>query len=95
MEITPVQVVPRTEERGTELPSCKHPLCDRLCDCTLPCPSQPIQPVDRRLVKVLCPEFDLIQDGPAGPLQTTVTVAMTILGPLRTGEIIEGGQLSC
>ena len=95
MEVAPILKVSRTEERGPELTICEHPLRDRLRDRALPCPSQPIQPVDRRLVEISCPEFDLVQDSSTGSLQATFAVAMPIFGPLRTAEIIEDGRFSC
>jgi len=95
MEAAPVQVVSRTEEGGTKLSGCEHPLRDRLRDGGLPRPSQPVQSVDGRLVEIHCPEFDFVQDGSSGSLQTTFTVAMSIFGRLRTAEIVEGGCLSC
>ena len=94
-EVAPVLEVSRTEEGGTKLSGCEHPLRDRLGDGALPRPSQPVQPVDGRLAKIPCPDFDLVQDGYAGSLQTTFTVAMPIFNLLRTAEIIEGGRLSC
>ena len=95
VEVAAVRVVSRTEEGGTKLSSCEHPLRNRLCDGTLPCPSQPVQPVDGRLAKIPCPEFDFVQDGYASSLQTTPTVAMPIFGGLSAAEIIEGDRLSC
>ena len=73
----------------------ERPLRDRLCNGALPRPSQPVQPVDRRPGKIRCPEFDLVQDGTTGSLQTALAVAVPISGRLRTREIIEGAQFGC
>ena len=81
--------VSRAEEGGPEPSFCENPLRDRLRDRGLPRPSESIQPVDRRLVKVARPEFDLIQNVAAGPLEATVAVAMSIFGLLRTMDIVE------
>ena len=74
---------------------CEHPIGDRLCDGGLPRPGQPVQPVDRRLVEIPCPEFDLVQDGSSGSLQTTCTVVaiMQMFGPVCTGETAEDALL--
>ena len=74
---------------------CEHPLRDCLRDGALPRSGQPIQPVDRRPIEVPRPEFNLVQDSTAGALQTTFTVAMQVLGSLRTAESIENGRFSC
>ena len=95
VEVAPVQEVPRTEERGSEVSICEHPLCDRLGDGALPGPGQSVQPVDGRLVEIPCPDFDLIQDSSAGSLQTAFAVAVAIFCGLSTSEIIEDGGLSC
>ena len=95
MEVAPILKVPRTEERGPELTVREHPLGDGLRDSTLPRPSQPIQPVDRRLVEISCPEFDLVQDSSAGSLQATFAIAMPIFGSLCTAEIIEDSRFGC
>ena len=75
--------ISRTEERGTKPPIRKQPLRNCLSDSALPRSSEPIQPVDRGPENVVCPEFDLVENGYAGPLKTTVAVAMPILGLLR------------
>ena len=95
MEVAPVQEVPRTKEGGPELSICKHSLRNRLRDRTLPRPGQPVQPVDRRFVKISRPELNLIQDSSAGSLQTTPTVTMPVSGRPRAAEIIEDGCFSC
>jgi hypothetical protein len=87
VEVAPVLEVSRAEEGGTEPSVCERPLRDGLRDGGLPRSSEPIQPVDRGLVKVARPEFDLVQNGPASSLETTITVAMSILGLLcRSGN---------
>ena len=96
LEVTPVLEVSRTEEGSAESSLRKHPLCDRLGNGGLPRSSEPVQPVDRRFVAVVCPSFDLVQNGAAGSLETTVTVAMSIFGLLRiVDDIVEGSRFSC
>jgi len=94
-EVAPICEVSRTKEGGTKPSVCEHPLRNRLRDGALPRSSQPVQPVDRRPIEVLCPEFDPIQDSTSGALQTAFTVAMQVLGSLRTAETIEKGRFSC
>ena len=95
VEAAPIREVSRTEEGGTELSSCKRPLRNRLRDRALACPGQPVQPVDRRLVEVPCPEFDLVQDSSAGSFQTSSPTTVPIFCCPRTAEIVEDSYLSC
>ena len=67
----------------------KQPLRDRLRDGALPRSSEPIQPVDGAPIEVSCPKFDPIQNGSACPFETTFALAMSILGPTCTAEVIE------
>ena len=46
-------------------------------------------------MKVARPEFDPVQDCRASSLQTTIMVATSILGMLRTPDIVENGRFSC
>ena len=89
LEVAPVLEVPRAEERGPKLSFCEHPFRDRLCNRTLSGPGQPIQPVDRRLAKVPCPQLNRIQDNSASTLETSITVTVSILGPLCTEEVVQ------
>ena len=73
----------------------ERPFCNRLCDCGLPRSGQPVQPVDKGLVEVPCPMLDCVQNSPARPFETPVTVAISILGPLCTAEIVEESRLGC
>ena len=43
---------------------------------------------------VVRPEFDLVQNGAAGSLETTVAVTMSILGLMRTVETVEESRLN-
>ena len=95
LEIAPVLVVSRTKEGGTKQTICKHSFCNCLRNCGLPCASQPIQPVDRGFVKVPRPEFNLVQNGLACPLEATFAVTIPVLSPLCAIEVIEGGCFSC
>ena len=71
------------------MPICKHPLCNCLCNGALPCPSQPIQPVNWGFVKVPCPELNLIQDTSAGSLETTFSASMPIFSSISTTDVVE------
>ena len=74
---------------------CKNSLCDCLSDGALPRPCESVQPVDRGLVKVACPAFDLVENGNTGPFETTLTVAVLILGLSRGAKISEDSGFSC
>ena len=86
LEVPPVLKVSRTEEGGTKLSVRECPLRDCLSDGALPRPCEPIQPVDRGLVKVACPEFDLVQNGSTGPLETTADGYRVDTRPFVRGE---------
>ena len=73
----------------------KQPLRDRLRNGALPRSGQPVQPVDAGLAGVPCPEFDSIQDDFACSFETTFTLAVSKLGPVRTAEIIESELFGC
>jgi hypothetical protein len=94
-EVAPVFEISGAEEGGTESPLCEQPLRDRLSNGALSRSSESIQPVNRSFVKVACPEFDLVQDGTAGPLETTVAVAMAVLGLSSAAKIVEGTRFGC
>jgi hypothetical protein len=94
LEISPVLEVPGAEEGGTESPVCKRPFCDRLSDCHLPRSRESVQPVDGLLSKVMCPQFYLVQNCPAGSLETTVAISMSILGLVCIAKIVEDSRFS-
>ena len=97
MKVTPVLEIPRTEERSTELSIREQALRDRLCNGALPRSRQPVQPEDRRPIEIPRPQFDLVQDGSASPLQTSfaVTIVMSIFGSFRAAKVIEDLRFSC
>ena len=95
MEVASVLKVARTEERGTKLSFCKCPLGDRLSDGALSCPCESIQPVDWGFVKVARPEFNFVQNGPSGFLETTVTVTVSKLSALCIAKIVESTRFAC
>lgn len=96
LEVASVLEVSRAEERGSEPSICGHPLRDRLRDRALPRPGQSVQPVDGRLVEILRPEFDFVQDGFARCFQTTFAAArMSIFGPFRNAYAVDGGKIGC
>ena len=70
---------------------CERSLRDGMCDGTLPRPGQPVQPVDGGLVEIDNPELNLVENGCACPLKTTLAVAMSILGPACAADIVEDG----
>ena len=41
------------------------------------------------------PEVDPVQNGSTGALQTTLLIAVSVLGPLRAAEIVEDGHFNC
>jgi hypothetical protein len=77
------------------LSACERLLRHRLRDGGLPRPGKPVQPVDGRFPRASCPEFDLIQNGSAGSLETTVTVPVSIFGLLRVTEFIQDNRFGC
>ena len=46
-------------------------------------------------MKVVCPEFDLVQKGSPGSLQATVTATVSILGLVGIAEVVENIRFSC
>ena len=95
MEVAPVLEISGAEEGSTELSVREHPLGDCLSDGGLPCSSESIEPVDRRFVEVACPKFDLVQDGPASPLEATITVAVSVLGLFGVAGVVEDTRFGC
>ena len=87
--VPPVLEIARAEERGPELTIRKQSLRDRLRDGALPRSGQPIQPVDRGPVEVVCPKFNTIQNGFACASETPFAPAVSVLGPMCATEIIE------
>jgi hypothetical protein len=94
-EVAPVFKVSGAEEGGTESSLCERPLRDCLSNGALPRSSETVQPVNRGFVKVACPELDLVQDGTAGPLETSVAVAMAVLCLSSATKIVEGSRFGC
>ena len=95
MKVAPVLEISGAEEGSTELSVREHPLGDRLSDGSLPCTSESIEPVDRGFVEVACPKLDLVQDGPASPLETTITVAVSVLGLFGVAGVVEDTRFGC
>ena len=85
------------KEGGTESAICECPLGGSLCDRSLPRPSEPIQPVDRAFVfvKVVDPQFDLIQDCCTCSFETTAAVSVLILGFFCISDVVEDICFSC
>ena len=76
VEVAPVLVVSRTEERSPKLSVRKCPFRDCLCDGSFACSGEPVQPVDRGCNRVLGPMFDLVQNGFSSPVETFLAVAV-------------------
>ena len=95
LEVPPVLEVSRTEEGSAKSSVGESPFRDCPSDGALPRPRESIQPVDRWLVKVVCPEFDLVQNGSAGSPETTAVATVSILGLLCTTKVIEDNRFSC
>ena len=95
LEGPPVLEVSGAEEGCTQPPIRERPLRDRLCNSALPRPGETVQPVDRGLVEVAGPEFDFVQNCCARSFETTIPVAMSILGLLCAPKIIEDSGLGC
>jgi hypothetical protein len=70
------------EKAGVEKSLCEHFLRDRLGDDGLSCPGEPVQQIG-------------VKSRPERPLETTVPVAMSILGLLRIAEIVEDSCIAC
>ena len=95
VDVSPVLIIPRAEERSSELPVRKNPFRDRLCDSSFARSSQSVQPIDLRCGTVPDPILDLIEDDSAGPLQTSLAIAMSKLGPERRGKTVENSCFIC
>ena len=90
LEIAPVLEVSGAEERSPEPPIGRQPLCDRLRDSGLSRSGQSVQPVDRRLVEVTRPEFNLVENCGTGILKTSISVTMAMLSLMRIADTVEG-----
>jgi len=88
-EITTVFETSRAEERGTQTAVGEHPFRDGLSDGGFPSPGEPVEPKDGRLLGILGPALDLVQDGSSRSLQATVSISMTIFCSPRTGTGIQ------
>ena len=95
VEVTSILKVSRAEEGGTKMSICKRPLCNCLCDCGLPRPGQPVQPIKRGQIEIPGPRFDCVQNSATCPLEAAVTVTMPVLDPVCTTEIVEDSRLDC
>ena len=95
MEVPPVLEVSGAKEGGPKPSICKRPLGDRLCDGTLPRPSEAVQPVYGGLVEVADPKFDLVKNCCTCSPETTIAVAVSIPGLLCTPDTVEGGCFGC
>jgi hypothetical protein len=95
MEVAPILEVSRAEEGSSQSSIRERPLRDRLRDCALPCSCQPIQPINRRLGGVPCPQLDIVQNGFTSSLQTTFAIAVLIFCPLCSTKTFEGVRFAC
>ena len=94
-EVPPVLEVSGAKEGGTESPICECPLSGRLCDRSLPCPGEPIQPVDRGFFRVVDPEFDRIQNCCTRSLEATAAFNVLVLYFFCTWDVVEDIRFSC
>ena len=95
LEVPAVLEVPRAEEGCTQPPICKGPFRDRLRNGALPRPCETVQPVDGGFVEVAGPEFDFVQNCCPCSSETTIPVAMSILGVLCAPYIIKDSGFGC
>ena len=95
LEVPPVLEVSGAKEGGAELSICRHPFSDGLCDGALPRPSETVQPVDGGLVEVTGPKFDIVQNGCTRSPETTIVIAMSILGLLCISDVVDNDCFSC
>ena len=86
--------ISRAEEGSARSSICKSPLRDCLCDGALSRSGESVQPVDRLFLKVVCPDFDFIQDGSTGSPETAVAIAVSILGLLCRADIVEDSRFN-
>ena len=89
LEVPPVLEVPGAEEGGSQPSIRSRPLRDRLCNGALPRPGEPVQPIDGGFVEVTGPKLDLVQNCCTCSAETTIPIAMSILGLFCAPYIIE------
>ena len=94
-EVPPVFKISGAKEGGTESAICECPLGGRLCDGSLPRPSEPIQPVDGGLVKVVNPEFDRVQNCGTRSFQATFALSVSVLGLFCISDVVENIRVGC
>ena len=94
MEVASVLEVSGAEEGGPKLSGWENPLRNCLRDGGFPRPGQPVQPVYGGFIEVPCPEFNLVQDDPAGSLEAAPTVAMSIFSIPCTPDTVEDSRFS-
>ena len=94
-EVAPILKVSGTKEGGSQAPVGERPPRDCLRDGALARPSEPIQPVDRGLVEVAGPEFDLVENCGACSSETIAAVSMSVFGFLCRPDVFEDGGFCC
>ena len=70
-------------------PSAKEPLANRLGDRRLAGPGEPVQPEDGRLVEVLGPRLDLVQDGLPCTPEAALAISVLISGSRSTAAVVQ------
>ena len=95
LEVPPVLEVPGAEEGGTQPSIRSRPLRNCLCNSALTRPGEPIQPIDGGFVKVTGPKLDLVKDCCTCSFETTIPIAMSILGLFCAPYIIEDSGFGC
>ena len=89
LEVPPVLEVPGAEEGGTQPSIRSRPLRNCLCNSALTRPGEPVQPIDCGFVKVTGPKLDLVKYCCTCSFETTIPIAMSILGLFCAPYIIE------
>jgi len=87
--------VARTEEGCSQSPIGENVLRDRLGDCGLAGSGEPVQPVNGGGVRVISPQFYLVQDGPPGSFEAAAPITMAEIRPAGTTTAVQHGKFGC
>ena len=88
LEFLSVEVIPRTEEAGTEGTILCDSLGEGLGNGRLPCSGQPVEPEDVSLLWISSPSHYSVEDRLSGPAEARVVVTSLV------SSVIHGTQLS-
>lgn len=84
-EVAAVLEIARAKERCPQQPISEEPLGSGLGNCGFSGPSESVEPVYRRLVKVFGPGFDFVQYGLPCPGEASLAIAVLISCSASTG----------